>query len=427
MDDRQETKKNSGLYEKSRVYGTKKQKAKLNASSEPVKTKKEFNSNHLGIFVIIIMAIVMLLISVGIAGIFKKPEMKDPTDDTSQSIGDAEAVRHDISGVVLMVDSEGKRLFIHDVISNEEIALKYEGYTKFYGQQGSLIPAGALNSGDLLIFTCNKNKDEEEETVISAKWSDEIWEKSKIDDLLLYPEEHRMVIRGQNYKYTDDLCVIDNGIRSSVSNFLTTADRYTIRGKGTDIYEVIVTIGHGTLNLVNYEDYDGGIVLIGKRYCMDIKDPASYMVREGTYRVEASYGRLSAVEEIEIRRNETAVFDLMPYSKAASYTPTPIPTVAPPTPTPLPEGYAFKTLSIKNIANAEYELDEEHAVYVYGPFKGDLYIDGYYLGTIPCDFEKILGEARLTIIYNSIAYSFDYNGADHDGDVILDYTSDCVE
>ena len=169
--------------------------------------------------------------------------------------------------------------------------------------------------------------------------------------------------------------------------------------------------------------------MIGARYAFDIEDPANYAVREGEYRVEASNGRLSGIETIRITRDTVMVFDLAPYGKAARYTPTPTPVIKlpTPTPTPVPEGYAFTSLSLKKLENAEYEIDSSHAVYILGPFKGDLYIDGYYLGKIPCDFEKVMGKAEFTIIYNNIAYTFDYDGADHDGDAILDYTSACVE
>ncbi len=425
MSDQQDTKKNNGLYEERRVYGTKKQKEKLRPSGEMKKEKPK--QNGAGRWAVVGMAVLMLLISVGIAGLFKKPEVKtDPKAGNDRSENEEIMKPRSFLAVVLKVDKEERKLFLQDVEEEKEIEVFYDGSTKFYGKEGSLITAGVLRIGDLLRFTC---KDRDPDTVALAARSDEVWEKSKIDDLEIFPEENRMVIRNQNYRYSDNLCIMNNGKQVDVSELLPTADRYTIRGIGTTVLEVEVTIGHGTLALANYDDFIGGLVLIGARYAFDIKDPANYVVREGEYRVEASYGRLFGAETINIARNAVTVFDLIPYGRAAVYTPTPTPEIriATPTPTPVPEGFVFKDLSLKKMENMEYELDDDHAIYVYGPFKGDLYIDGYYLGTIPCDFEKVLGEAELTVIYGNIAYTFKYNGADHDGDAILDYTSACVD
>ncbi|MCR5585719.1 MAG: hypothetical protein K6F63_09845 [Lachnospiraceae bacterium] len=427
MSDQQDTKKNSGLYEERRVYGTRKQKERLNSPQDGKKQQGKKKNPNSNVIFILGMAVLMLLISVGIAGLFKKPEVKPNVSSGADPTGtETDEKPRSFLGVVLKVDKEEKKILIRDVEAETDVEVSYDGASKFYGKEGSLITAGVLRIGELLRFTC---KDRDPETIAVANRSDEVWEKAKIDDLEIFPDENRMVIRNQNYKYSDNLCIMNNGKQIGISELLPTADRYTIRGKGTTVLEVEVTIGHGTLALANYDDFIGGLVLVGARYAFDIKDPANYVVREGEYRVEASYGRLSGAETINITRDTAIVFDLAPYSKAAVYTPTPTPEIriATPTPTPLPEGFAFKNLSLKKLENMEYELDNSHAIYVYGPFKGDLYIDGYYLGTIPCDFEKVMGEAELTVIYNNIAHTFKYNGADYDGDAILDYTSACVE
>ncbi|MBQ7636676.1 MAG: hypothetical protein IJS80_05150 [Lachnospiraceae bacterium] len=426
MSDPQDTKKNSGLYEESRVYGTRKQKEKRNASDKPAREKDGYQSKSTTVFAIIAMAVFMLAITVGIAGFFKKPEKKPDRTDASKTLQqtETEPIR-EFFGVVLNVDKAGMKISLYDVVKNEDTEVNYDGSTKFYGHEGSLITAGVLKVGDLMYFTC---KERDRETLEKAEWSKEIWEKSKIDDLMIYPEENRMVIRDQNYRYSDELCILSDGQRCKLNDLFTTADRYTIRGKGTDVYEILVTIGHGTQCLMNFDDYSGGLLKVGERYAFDIVYPANYVVREGTYKVEASNGRLEAGQTIEIGRNRTVIFDLVP--DGSRKTPTPTPTPKPvatatliPTPTGFPKDMIFNRLFISRLQNKAYDVSTDHSMYVYGPAGGEIFIDGEYLGMIPCDTEKVLGTMEINVKYKGVSKTFKYNGADHSGDVLLDYTS----
>ncbi len=309
MAEETDSKKNNGLYEERRVYGTKKQMEQRNAVPGDKPKKQPRDNGHRNIIVILCMTVFMLAITIGIAGLFKKPENVKPAEGKITGTPTPEPETREIYGVVLGVDTENKVISIYDVKNESNTEFKYDGASRFYGSAGSIVTAGVLQTGDLLHFTSREGKPEK---LAVAKWSENIWEKSKIEDLVIYPEEHVMVIRNQNYKYSDDLCIIDNGERTGLDNLLTTADRYTIRGEGTTVYEIIVTIGHGTLKLLNYKDYDGGLVTIGDRYAFDVTAPAEYVVREGTYRVEVGRGRLNAFQNIEVRRNRTVFFDLKP-------------------------------------------------------------------------------------------------------------------
>ncbi len=309
MADETDSKKNNGLYEERRVYGTRKQMEKLNAVPEEKPDRRHRENGHRNILVILCMAVFMLAITIGIAGLFKKPSDTNPAGGRITGTPTPEPETRELYGIVLGVDTENKVISIYDVKDESKTEFKYDGASRFYGSAGSIVTAGVLQIGDLLHFTARAGSPEK---LAVAEWSEEIWEKSKIEDLVIYPEEHVMVIRNQNYKYSDDLCIIDNGERTGLDNLLTTADRYTIRGEGTTVYEIIVTIGHGTLKLLNYKDYDGGLVTIGDRYAFDVSAPAEYVVREGTYRVEVGRGRLNAFQTIEVRRNRTVFFDLKP-------------------------------------------------------------------------------------------------------------------
>ncbi len=309
MSDSQDSKQNNGLYEERRVYGTKKQKEQLYAAGTPVREKKKPRNDHFVIIAVVVMAVFMLTITIGIAGFFKKPAAPSGKSGKNTAQDSEKKEIRDFYGVVLEVNKDEKTITVYDVKREEETTINYDGGSKFYGTAGTLVTAAILEQGDLMHFTC---REWDSETLDKAEWSSEFWEKQKIDDLEIYPEEHRMVIRNVNYKYSDGLCIMSNGERAKIEDLLTTADRYTIRGEGTTVYEIIVTIGHGSITLLNYGDYYGGLIIIGDRYAMDVKEPATYVVREGTYRVEVSNGRLNVFQTIEIGRNREVYFNLKP-------------------------------------------------------------------------------------------------------------------
>ena len=78
-------------------------------------------------------------------------------------------------------------------------------------------------AGDLLDFELNS----EDNRIIRANMpqmitaTEGIWEKKDVDKLEIFPEEHRITFDGQNYQYTDGLCVmpLSINIKSSTQWF----------------------------------------------------------------------------------------------------------------------------------------------------------------------------------------------------------------
>ena len=67
-------------------------------------------------------------------------------------------------------------------------------------------------------------------------------------------------------------------------------------------------------------------------------------------------------------------------------------------------------------------LDTQHKLYIQSPVGTSLYIDGSYIGTVPCTYQKIIGFHVLTFIkegYQTKSYSVDI--LDNDEDVYFNY------
>lgn len=217
-------------------------------------------------------------------------------------------------GVVLAVDTEIKTITLYDVEKEEKRTFTYTGASSFIGSFGTPMAASQLAAGELLDFEVNS----EDNRIVRANIpqmitaAEGIWEKKDVDKLEIFPEEHRISFGGQNYQYTDGLCVMSNGVQVELGTLLP-IDRVSVRGNGSKLYEIVVTKGHGYISLANHEDFVNGTILIGTGTEHTITEDARYLVKEGTYKVTVTHGGYTGTETITVARDSDSVFDVFQY------------------------------------------------------------------------------------------------------------------
>ncbi len=517
-DDKKNSKDNR-LYEQ-RIYGTDKQKKarydRLMNRPDVKETRKAKKSSDSHGGVIALMAVFMVLIFGSLIYLLlssKEPKHHGQSGQTpsvtAAAVTPADTLEkgYEHLAVVLNVDPEIKTIKMYDVEDEIERLLVYTGSSLFYAEQGSQVTAAQLAPGDLLKFTCDSR-----EIIKKAEWSDKTWEKLRIDNLEIQKDTHRMVIRGQYYKYSDDLCVISDGKRVSVDTLLTKEDKYTIRGIGDTVYEIIVTMGHGVLQLQNFEDFVDGEILIGSRYAEVVPSSGMFVVREGEYMVTITSDKYEGTALLNVKRGEETVWDVYDFGRGSikvgevnfriepegaklyvngeetDYESGPVsldfgsyfieiqaggyetqkttltvdsPTKSisiylterseeglTPTPTPTPEdgtepgdntGETGNTgeqgntgthegSTMVDISTYGFEIDPAHRVYILGPEGGTASITNvdtgvtYSLGTIPCDFQKVIGKMQIIVTFGTKAGIFDYEETNDGADSFYDFS-----
>lgn len=222
----------------------------------------------------------------------------------------------EILAVLLEVDTDVKMITVYDVEKEEQQKLVYTGATTFYDGFGIQLTATQLEKGGLYRFiintkeewisTANEAVDRREKPV-----NTEVWEKTGVDYVTITKD--KISFRGQNYRYTEGICVMSNGKQITLEDIQPTVDVMTVRGIGQVIYEIVVTKGHGYITLKNHEDFIGGVITIGSTRVDSVYEDASYLVREGTYSVSVEYGEYAGAEDITVDRDATAVFDVFEY------------------------------------------------------------------------------------------------------------------
>ncbi|MBP3569750.1 MAG: hypothetical protein J6K04_11380 [Lachnospiraceae bacterium] len=271
-----------------------------------------------------VMVTLILLIIMSTALLFlpeKEPKKKTtgvtPTSTPTGVVTPIPAETEQLA-VVLAVDTEVKMITVYDVVEEEEQRLVYTGASTFFDGYGVQLTAAQLEKGGLYRFTID-TKEEWISTACEAvdrrekPQNTDVWEKTGVDYMVIGKD--RISFRDQNYRYSEKVCVINNGKQVSLYELEPTVDVVTVRGVGQVIYEIVVTKGHGYLSLENYEDFIGGTIAIGNTKIDSVSGNATYLVREGTYQVTVERGEYTGTEEVTVIRDATTVFDVFPYGR----------------------------------------------------------------------------------------------------------------
>lgn len=274
-----------------------------------------------GAIAVMVTLIVLMLFSTVLLFLpEEEPKKKNPGNVTATvTPTDAPATpvaEEEVLAVVLEVDTEVKMITVYNVEAEEQQKLVYIGATTFFDGYGIQQTASQLEKGGLYRFTVN-TKEEWISTACEAvdrrekPENTKVWEKTGVDYMTI--EKDKISFRGQNYRFNDGICVMNNGKQSSLEEIQPTVDVVTVRGVGQTIYEIVVTKGHGYISLKNHEDFVGGVITIGSTRVDSVYENSNYLVREGTYTVTVENGEYSGTEDITVARDTTAVFDVFDY------------------------------------------------------------------------------------------------------------------
>jgi len=285
---------------------------------ETGRNRKKSSQN--GVIAVMVTLILMMVVSTALLFLPEEEPKKKNKDTGSTPVPTKEVTplptEEELLAVVLEVDTEVKMITVYNVTKGGQEKLVYTGATSFFDGYGIQHTAAQLENGDLYRFTINK-KEEWISTACEAvdrrekPQNTDVWEKTGVDYMTI--TQDKIAFRGQNYRYSEGLCVMSNGRQITLEDLQPTVDIVTVRGVGQVIYEIEVTKGHGYIALKNYEDFIGGTITIGSTRIDSVAGEATYLVREGTYKVTVECGEYEGTEDVTVLRGKTAVFDVFDY------------------------------------------------------------------------------------------------------------------
>lgn len=375
--------------------------------------KKRNDSNDIliklvaSILILVTISLILFLIFAG--GEDKKPTKKPEEIENNDPYKDDEIVTTD--GILLRADEESKVFSYYDIYKKEDVNVEFSGVSRFEDSYGKILPKAMIEPGTIVKITTNRTRGRLDKVALLADDSD-IWEYRGVTGFRFVEVNDfgqiQMECIGEKFSCVNGMYIFDDGKRVQMDSLIS-SDHLTIRGIGTTIYEIVVTKGHGTLSLQNAEYFEGGYLSVGMVKEEKIQAGAVYTLPEGKYNVTVKKGKYSGTGVIEIKRNETACFDVGFFGPAIE--------VVEDNPASVEEkkketGDVVKS-NDENVPSARrislkekginVTTDDSSEAHIWGDDGADIYINGDYLATINGDYlitEKILGDFVAVVSKN---------------------------
>ena len=123
--------------------------------------------------------------------------------------------------------------------------------------------------------------------------------------MTIYPDDKMINIARTNYNYEEPYVIDGEGFISL--DDLAIQDELTVRGIEETIWSVVVTKGHGTVRIKDYEAFIGGSLTVGYEAVSQISDNMTITIREGNYNLTVENGEYSGTKNITVNRNEDTI------------------------------------------------------------------------------------------------------------------------
>lgn len=362
------------------------------------------------------------------------------------------------TAVLADIDTEeGTVTFISTAVPGR-YTLGYDGTTVFYDRYGRMISLSQIREGDVMDLKFIKGR----RHLTAASLSQEAWTKESSSQYYFDSIKGEVTIGSDIYKLSDSLFCI-SGNEELMYEEINSVDVLTFRGIGTEVVSIGVEKGHGYLRLSGHEYFVGGWIEIGTKYIRKITEDMLLTVPEGTYNVVVSADGTTVDRSVTIGKGLETVLDLSdvvpeaPKEGMVLFSLTPSDAVlfvdgekvdisaAVTLPYGLHQlmctcdGYVTVTkylsvgeesagisIVLEKESEDKEDKDEKDAggdnatpaagdvttdsgrVFINAPALAECYVDGNYVGVVPCSFKKSEGSHVVTLSlagYNTRSYT----------------------
>ncbi len=316
--------------------------------------------------------------------------------------------------------------------------LSYDGTTQFKDKYGESLSLDQLNPGDIVDVTFLKSK----KHLTTLQIHSETWTLDQVVSFEFDRQRGEVTVgqEPQKLKITNNTKFFSDGRSIDISE-LNPVDTLSFQGIDSEVLTVRIQRGHGYLRLSGDEKFIGGWIEIGQSLIQRITEDMLLPVPEGTYSVLISKDGNEGEKTAEIRRNEETVVDISDLEVAEPEMGTILFSLTPSSaklyvdgektdvsaPISLTYGIhqliaradGYQTLTqyvrvgepsagldivLDPIEEAEESTAESTAenteqdtvtdyykVYIDAPEGAEVYLDGNYVGIVPCYFRKEAG------------------------------------
>lgn len=346
------------------------------------------------LFVLAASAVMILLVTVitlskGSAEKQKGGGSKAPTP-TSAPITPTPILENPEFAMIQSVDPEKGTITLYRLEEGGELTLTYQTAADIRDKYGSLTYAAALSFGDIVEVQYDASL-----VLLKLQKSSKYWEYRGIEDFSV--SDSKLTVNGVTYKLSERTVCYCDGERIDLGE-VKDIDRINICGNGQEVYTIHVVKGHGSIQLINGEKFEGAKVTFGSESHELTGEPV-WLVREGSYKVVVNGEKEAAVVEVTVARNERVVIDLYEYGGAPVETSTVMFHITP-----------FSSILLVDGETVDYY--EKELTLPYGEHKVEVSLGGYrsYVGYIT--LSKAYQSFQFALVENTAGNGEDPNGGD---------------
>ena len=332
--------------------------------------------------------------------------------------------------ILLNKNPEENTVTLYNMEVDKQYTLQVTGTSTLYDKYGEPIALGQLQPGEIVEVTFLKDI----KRLNSMQISPESWSNTAIHRYEMDWEKKNLLIGADVYNLPEDVVILSGGKVIEPID-LNAVDTLSFRGRGNDVYSIVVEQGHGYLRLENDVNFIGGFIEIGQSIIHKIQEDMLLAVPEGSYEVLISCKGGGGTKQVTIGRNQEVTLDIGDLEVSLVQYGTVVFTTTPEEVTlyidgnkvdisvPITleygihqliaraEGYKTMTSYIKvgqasaeinleldAVEEKEEEEDEEgYKVHIDAPEGAEVYLDGNYIGIAPVSFKKEAGTHTITL------------------------------
>lgn len=403
-----------------------------------------FHSGSMSAFLVLVTAVLfMALAACGNPGKPQPGTQETGTEDTEEkgtgfAASGVDSFDSADTAILMQKDKNESTVTFWNLTVGKTYTLSYDGTTQFKDKYGESLSLDQVNPGDIVDVTFLKSK----KHLTTLQIHSETWTLDQVVSFEFDLQRGEVAVgqESQKLKITKNTKIFSDGRSIDISE-LNPADTLSFQGIDSEVLTVRIQRGHGYLRLSGDEKFIGGWIEIGQNLIRRITEDMLLPVPEGTYSVLISKDGNEGEKTAEIRRNEETVVDISDLEVAEPEAGTILFSLTPASAklyvdgervdTSMPvslaygihqliaraDGYQTLTQYVRvgepsagfNITLDPIEDTEESAaestsestetdtvtdyykVYIDAPEGAEVYLDGNYVGIVPCNFRKEAG------------------------------------
>ena len=219
-----------------------------------------------------------------------------PAAKQEQETADTEETTPDY--IIEQIDMMGETMTLYSPKTERQVRYGYTLSTRFmdaYGDSYSSIhftPGQVVRLGEISASS----------TLSTVQMSDEVWNQKDITNYEIDIAKGIFTIGQTAYRITPDTQISLDAIGAE--------DTLQVIGKDKDVWSVIVTTGHGYIQLQNSDTFVDSMICIGNRIFTKVTGDMCLEVPEGTYAITVANNGYGGTGNYTVTRGETTVVDL---------------------------------------------------------------------------------------------------------------------